>query len=234
MRLFFIWARNRQRSALFPYTTLFRSDPLRLLRAVRLEDELGLTLDGDTERLVRDHAALVTRPARSEEHTSELQSHVNIVCRLLLEKKKGSRPHDEIHGIRDALVQCGFFSYGQGTDRDLLSFPTRRSSDLTPSACCERCVSRTSSASPWTATPSASFATTRRSSRAPPDRKSTRLNSSHMSISYAVFCLKKKKVLALMTRFMAFATRSSNAAFFHMGKEPTEICSLSLHDALPI
>jgi hypothetical protein len=43
--------------------TVFEDDPLRLLRAVRLEDELGLGLDGDTERLVRDHAALVARPA---------------------------------------------------------------------------------------------------------------------------------------------------------------------------
>jgi len=43
--------------------TVFEDDPLRLLRAVRLEDELGLRIDEDTERLVREHAALVTRPA---------------------------------------------------------------------------------------------------------------------------------------------------------------------------
>jgi Poly A polymerase head domain len=43
--------------------SIFTDDPLRLLRAVRLEDELGFRLDGDTERLVREHAALVTRPA---------------------------------------------------------------------------------------------------------------------------------------------------------------------------
>jgi poly(A) polymerase-like protein len=43
--------------------SIFEDDPLRLLRAVRLEDELGLTLDEETERLVREHAALVTRPA---------------------------------------------------------------------------------------------------------------------------------------------------------------------------
>jgi hypothetical protein len=42
---------------------IFENDPLRLLRAVRLEDELGLRLDEKTERLVRDHAALVGRPA---------------------------------------------------------------------------------------------------------------------------------------------------------------------------
>jgi hypothetical protein len=43
--------------------TVFEDDPLRLLRAVRLEDELGFRLDADTERLVREQAALVTRPA---------------------------------------------------------------------------------------------------------------------------------------------------------------------------
>src|SRR5439155_14655553 len=43
--------------------SVFEDDPLRLLRAVRLEDELGFQLDGDTEGLVREHAALVTRPA---------------------------------------------------------------------------------------------------------------------------------------------------------------------------
>ena len=43
--------------------SVFDDDPLRLLRAVRLEDELGFRLDDETERLVRDRAALVTRPA---------------------------------------------------------------------------------------------------------------------------------------------------------------------------
>jgi Poly A polymerase head domain len=43
--------------------TVFEDDPLRLLRAVRLEEELGLKMDEETERLVREHAALVTRPA---------------------------------------------------------------------------------------------------------------------------------------------------------------------------
>jgi Poly A polymerase head domain/Probable RNA and SrmB- binding site of polymerase A len=43
--------------------SIFEDDPLRLLRAVRLEDELGFRLDAETERLVREHAALVDRPA---------------------------------------------------------------------------------------------------------------------------------------------------------------------------
>src|SRR5207244_11182060 len=73
-----------------------------------------------------------------------------------------------------------FFFYVSGDPRDLHSFPTRRSSDLSP---------------PWRRPPSARrwrpprcrAATTRCT-----DRKSTRLNSSHQIISYAVFCLKKK------------------------------------------
>ena len=43
---------------------MFTDDPLRLMRAVRLEDELGFGLEPETERLVREHAALVTEPAR--------------------------------------------------------------------------------------------------------------------------------------------------------------------------
>src|SRR2546430_351512 len=56
------------------------------------------------------------------------------------------------------------------------------------------------------------------------DRKSTRLNSSHSQISYAVFCLKKKK-----TSFLAFLI-----FFFFNDTATTEIYTLSLHDALPI
>src|SRR5260370_23483931 len=64
--------RRPPRSTLFPYTTLFRSDaPLRLDRLLQDLQRFG-------EDPVRD---------RSEEHTSELQSHLNLVCRLLLEKK---------------------------------------------------------------------------------------------------------------------------------------------------
>src|SRR5260370_41154596 len=71
---FFLMIRRPPRSTLFPYTTLFRSRP----RDVWLS---GL----DQPWL---HRAYVRAEARSEEHTSELQSHLNLVCRLLLEKKK--------------------------------------------------------------------------------------------------------------------------------------------------
>src|SRR5438876_7956013 len=78
-----------------------------------------------------------------------------------------------------ALLLLFFFFQGYGDHRDLHSFPTRRSSDLTS----RRISGPSSSMISWAA---------KRSSTSL-DRKSTRLNSSHPSISYAVFCLKKKK-----------------------------------------
>src|SRR6266571_7466523 len=66
---FFLMIRRPPRSTLFPYTTLFRSSG---------EHRLPLHVRPPPEELA----------GRSEEHTSELQSHVNLVCRLLLEKKK--------------------------------------------------------------------------------------------------------------------------------------------------
>src|SRR5437868_12348062 len=72
-------------SALFPYTTLFRSPRVALgvvPVAVRLREE------AIEERLLVEAQVPATEPRRSEEHTSELQSRFDIVCRLLLEKKK--------------------------------------------------------------------------------------------------------------------------------------------------
>src|SRR5205085_5161090 len=68
------------RSTLFPYTTLFRS-----ARGLFRDLEVG----GEPVGVGQEHP----RPARSEEHTSELQSQSNLVCRLLLEKKKKQPPH---------------------------------------------------------------------------------------------------------------------------------------------
>src|SRR5690348_4385726 len=64
------------------------------------------------------------------------------------------------------------------------------------------------------------------------DRKSTRLNSSHPSISYAVFCLKKKK----KNKHLLFIYIHNNLFFFFFFNDTatTEIYTLSLHDALPI
>src|SRR2546426_8693071 len=85
--------RRPPRSTLFPYTTLFRSGVdhphaagLRRTLVVAPEAELVGFYDPDPER-----ARSPLDPARSEEHTSELQSPCNLVCRLLLEKKKELR-----------------------------------------------------------------------------------------------------------------------------------------------
>src|SRR3712207_5704187 len=66
----------------------------------------------------------------------------------------------------------------------------------------------------------------------PADRKSTRLNSSHANISYAVFCLKKKKITLVHIRMIR--DRTSYFFFFFNDTATTEIYTLSLHDALPI
>src|SRR2546430_11345307 len=77
--------RRPPRSTLFPYTTLFRST------SYGQGDCAVLVLDGRGERA--SHLAGRYRDGlRSEEHTSELQSQSNLVCRLLLEKKKNNRP----------------------------------------------------------------------------------------------------------------------------------------------
>src|SRR5260370_22439131 len=73
--------RRPPRSTLFPYTTLFRS---RRDRASLLVAAPGAAFRCSESRLFRARAI----QPRSEEHTSELQSHLNLVCRLLLEKKK--------------------------------------------------------------------------------------------------------------------------------------------------
>src|SRR5580698_11133158 len=77
---FFLMIRRPPRSTLFPYTTLFRSPPVAARRCPRTACH-DLALVAAVGRPRR------TRTPRSEEHTSELQSHVNLVCRLLLEKK---------------------------------------------------------------------------------------------------------------------------------------------------
>src|SRR2546422_6701390 len=87
--------RRPPRSPLFPYTTLFRSDPdlPRKARAGRPEDIrtcVGAN-EGCIDRIYQGKpVTCVQNPAagRSEEHTSELQSRLHLVCRLLLEKKK--------------------------------------------------------------------------------------------------------------------------------------------------
>src|SRR5260370_32145645 len=78
--------RRPPRSTLFPYTTLFRSLQIRLL--TRTTRSVSPTAAG--ERLMQAIGHRFDEIERSEEHTSELQSHLNLVCRLLLEKKKNT------------------------------------------------------------------------------------------------------------------------------------------------
>src|SRR2546426_8895679 len=79
--------RRPPRSTLFPYTTLFRSRIGYLPQEPQLEADKDVR--GNVEQGVAETRALLTRfEERSEEHTSELQSPCNLVCRLLLEKKK--------------------------------------------------------------------------------------------------------------------------------------------------
>src|SRR5687768_17881033 len=79
--------RRPPRSTLFPYTTLFRSDPA--LWSVENGEILGKSSGlAHNAFLIRDIAAEDFKLSRSEEHTSELQSRLHLVCRLLLEKKK--------------------------------------------------------------------------------------------------------------------------------------------------
>src|SRR5438034_4247454 len=82
--------RRPPRSTLFPYTTLFRSLPAGFAHAGNLPAQRQIT-ETDAAQLElpqRASAPPTALAARSEEHTSELQSHSDLVCRLLLEKKK--------------------------------------------------------------------------------------------------------------------------------------------------
>src|SRR5260370_32565079 len=86
---FFLMIRRPPRSTLFPYTTLFRSPEVN-----EREPIFGRVLVAVGRRPN-------SRGLRSEEHTSELQSHLNLVCRLLLEKKKKKKTLQK----KDKLMQ---------------------------------------------------------------------------------------------------------------------------------
>src|SRR2546426_9202909 len=91
--------RRPPRSTLFPYTTLFRS----------LADRLHLGTAAEAQLLSHGQPPIVVNwwhSGRSEEHTSELQSPCNLVCRLLLEKKKKSKKNS-VRKDADATYYCG-------------------------------------------------------------------------------------------------------------------------------
>src|SRR5690242_21522359 len=84
--------RRPPRSTLFPYTTLFRSGQTRAGQIELLGARLAPRVGGRGRGVLRHLQMVAQNPQeRSEEHTSELQSHVNLVCRLLLEKKKKTK-----------------------------------------------------------------------------------------------------------------------------------------------
>src|SRR5260221_876218 len=91
---FFLMIRRPPRSTLFPYTTLFRSLRRHQAGARRCAQQPGPGRHAELGRRCRatdrgrTPAAREPEDGRSEEHTSELQSHSDLVCRLLLEKKK--------------------------------------------------------------------------------------------------------------------------------------------------
>src|SRR2546422_8588558 len=93
--------RRPPRSTLFPYTTLFRS-----IRTALESTTVAVTLGSYVEQQFgwRDRVFL-TGAVRSEEHTSELQSRLHLVCRLLLEKKKKKKNFNAIptHTVPSAV-----------------------------------------------------------------------------------------------------------------------------------
>src|SRR2546430_11505285 len=99
--------RRPPRSTLFPYTTLFRS--LHLGEG-KIASWAGLTFEPTTAKNPRVQSRRVSTKNRSEEHTSELQSQSNLVCRLLLEKKTR-------HGRRQACRSNALLRYRTTQDR---------------------------------------------------------------------------------------------------------------------
>src|SRR5256885_8392464 len=91
--------RRPPRSTLFPYTTLFRSTlPAQRLRPqIRLNPHDVCAAVVGEPVLAGEHGGVQRIASRSEEHTSELQSPCNLVCRLLLEKKKNNQRKDASH-----------------------------------------------------------------------------------------------------------------------------------------
>src|SRR2546430_10564482 len=101
---FFLMIRRPPRSTLFPYTTLFRSEEVRPVREgqrrldILLHEEdrhaapidLAQDVEDGLDEARREAERRLVEDQRSEEHTSELQSQSNLVCRLLLEKKHTS------------------------------------------------------------------------------------------------------------------------------------------------
>src|SRR5260370_4256426 len=93
--------RRPPRSTLFPYTTLFRSTPHAGPTGESVPSSSATNKGREPLPRFGLCRSRLVNPWRSEEHTSELQSHLNLVCRLLLEKKKKKKYTDIIMKLRD-------------------------------------------------------------------------------------------------------------------------------------
>src|SRR2546430_5806594 len=100
MLFFFLMIRRPPRSTLFPYTTLFRSSQR------HSEDQPDNQAYGDIAKFLR-----------SEEHTSELQSQSNLVCRLLLEKKSNNVDYVLTFDLCDYTISFANFAASVSTDK---------------------------------------------------------------------------------------------------------------------
>src|SRR3989441_6509185 len=96
--------RRPPRSTLFPYTTLFRSHRHGVIH--RDIKSANIMLDEDGRAVVTDFGIAKVVQARSEEHTSELQSLAYLVCRLLLEKKKNNIKSPDVEASIDVENEC--------------------------------------------------------------------------------------------------------------------------------
>src|SRR6266496_1249327 len=173
--------------------TLSLHDALPISDAVQATMLGGKGVGGEADRAAQTQDAYM----RSEEHTSELQSRRDLVCRLLLEKKKnvGSsrtatktkktpRRSSPTSG-RPTISAWNFPFFFFFNDTATTEIYTLSLHDALP-------ISRRTPTSPRRMR-AVSRRGRCRAASSPRDRKSTRLNSSHVEISYAVFCLKKKK-----------------------------------------
>src|SRR2546422_3475108 len=92
--------RRPPRSTLFPYTTLFRSNRHLIKRTSSSEPTASRFSVSSLSRKAAGRGARDARQTRSEEHTSELQSRLHLVCRLLLEKKKKKQSTQKVENHR--------------------------------------------------------------------------------------------------------------------------------------
>src|SRR2546422_2776244 len=99
--------RRPPRSTLFPYTTLFRSLGTSRTNPLKSEENKKKLLSNLKKQKIDYLIAVGGEDTRSEEHTSELQSRLHLVCRLLLEKKKKNKTqtsHASLKKLRDEVV----------------------------------------------------------------------------------------------------------------------------------